>query len=69
MRKPTMAKRHFELLADVMRQTKPPCLGMTGPELEQAEAQWERTLAELTRALRTTNPAFNRDRFLAACGA
>ena len=69
MRTPHMEKRHFELLADVMRQTKPPCLGMTRPELEQAKAQWERTLAELTRSLRATNAAFDRDRFVRACGA
>ena len=67
-RKVDFQKRHFQFIADTIKETKPPHLGQTGPELTQALIQWERMVANFATNLRSTNPNFDRDRFIQACG-
>lgn len=63
-----MQRRHFELIAEGLAHSKPPFLGQTREEVNAAKAQWERTTANIASVLSTTNPNFNRAKFLKACG-
>lgn len=61
-----MTKKHFELIADALRNTRP-----DEDELKQVNAwevvhQWERDLFAIAAALATTNPRFDRERFIFA---
>jgi hypothetical protein len=47
-----MTRRHFQLIADALRESAAP----------------EHVARAMADALATTNPRFNRERFLAACG-
>ena len=54
-----MTRKDFQLIADVL-------VDVTGPVISsESRNQIAKALAS---ALRSTNPNFNRDRFLAACG-
>lgn len=56
----TMQRRHFELIAEVVRES------LAHRELGPCEAE---TLAQrFCATLRATNPNFNEARFLRACG-
>jgi hypothetical protein len=66
-----VTKKDFELLAGVMRAVR--------PDTDRAEtygkyrldlamiAQWDNTVRALVDALASTNPRFDRERFLKAC--
>lgn len=64
----TMQRRHFELIAEAMKRSKPPRLGMIADEQHIARAQWETCVSELATQCKLANSNFNRDRFLRACG-
>ncbi len=54
-----MTRQHFELIAAVLRDSKP------GPaQSDDRLAQWELMVKEFTEALARTNPGFDRDRFI-----
>lgn len=63
-----MTKRHFELIAQSLRDTQQPLMGWTREEIATGNIQWERDVSHMATALSSTNPNFNRDKFLAACG-
>ncbi len=59
----TMQRRHFELIAEALRDSKPE------PHWDaNKQAQWEVTINRFLAKLRSTNPNFNEARFLRACG-
>lgn len=58
-----MTKRDFELIADVLARTKP-----ASYEDDEAHGQWEKTVENFAHRLASTNPNFNRARFLRAAG-
>ena len=53
--------RHFAFIAAALKSTKPES---AGPELNQ----WASMVDTFASDCRATNPKFNRERFLAACG-
>lgn len=67
-----MQRRHFELIANVLKSAKPSpdCAdAKLLPKVHQYHVeQWDRTVGTFAKALHSTNPNFNRDRFLKACG-
>jgi hypothetical protein len=54
------AKRHYEQIADVMRETWPGCPA-------RGNEQWLMTLKALVRTFERDNPRFDAQRFIAAC--
>lgn len=61
----TMQRRHFELIAESLRSAKP----MPHDTDQSARlSQWVSTCNRFARDLNATNPQFNRERFLRACG-
>lgn len=57
MRRPTMTKMHFQLIADVIKSS-------------HLASDNQRVIAQdFAVALQCTNPAFDIERFMAACGA
>lgn len=63
---PYATKMHFQLVADVMKATKPTNDGEVGLFKDQT-AQWERTCLAFLNQFRSVNPSFDGDRFLKAC--
>lgn len=66
-----MTKKDFELLAAALHGAEPMAHGY--PSNPQAEYQaaygaWRLACRHVAHALATTNPRFDRDRFLQACG-
>lgn len=60
----TMTRQHFALIAETIAG-----FGHYDEEHAEQDARTRSDLAyEFVRALRATNPNFNRDRFLRACG-
>lgn len=57
-----MERRHFELIARVLEEQKP----SGWDDLE--DAMWRRIVHNFADALAPTNPLFDRERFLKACG-
>ncbi len=55
-----MRKKHFEAIAAALEFTRP----SGGDALEQ----WRSCVEAVTLAVATSNPAFDRERFLKACG-
>lgn len=58
-----MTRRDYVLLAQTMRSVRP------NPVYKDHRAQWCIDMLALATALRGTNPRFERDRFMVACGA
>ncbi len=58
-----MTRKDFELIAAALKGATP--LARDG---EKAMCQWQFIVFKMADALATTNPAFQRARFLAACG-
>ena len=56
-----MSKKDFELIAQVLSDTKPSVGG-------GARDQWDWVVVDFAGMLTNTNPNFDRDRFYAACG-
>lgn len=56
-----MQRAHFQLIADVLK-------GVKGFYPPVGEAQHENIAEAFADRLRSTNPNFNRSRFLEACG-
>lgn len=61
----TMQRRHFELIAEVLRATRSEFEGAASLTPKYVLA---RTVENFAKKLYATNPNFNRDRFLRACG-
>jgi hypothetical protein len=60
-----MSRQHFELIARVLRETP----RFRGEPFGEAVAEYRDDLARAFAAeLRATNPRFDRERFLRACG-
>ncbi len=57
----TMQRRHFELIAEIIN-------SIPAYDTESGEDARELAAIKFASALRATNPSFNRDRFLRACG-
>lgn len=68
-----MERRHFEALAGALRSVKPDRGNKYAPRSVQsaggaAHAQWLVTIGAVATACAQFNPAFQRERFLRACG-
>lgn len=57
-----MTKKDFELIANALRVAKQDCVS------DASLAGWAHTVAVITTTLATTNPRFDRARFLLAAG-
>lgn len=55
-----MTRKDYQLIANAFCDSK--------PVTETALTQWKNDVTILARALATTNPRFDRERFLKACG-
>jgi hypothetical protein len=58
---PPLTRQHFALIAATMQSNMPSVPG-------EALRQWCSTVKALADTLATTNPAFNRQKFILACG-
>jgi hypothetical protein len=56
-----MSRQHFQFLADVLKDSRP------YDDTEEA-AYWDRLVDRFADALHATNPRFDCDRFIRACG-
>lgn len=65
MNKPKMTSRHFELIAQAIVEARSTAVQLLPLGCDEAIDFAAEALAD---ALEGTNPAFNRDRFLKACG-
>ena len=63
-----MTKKDFELIAGAVRDIYWRAVNDNGMDEDQAEEPRELAAYALADALATTNPRFDRARFLAACG-
>lgn len=57
-----MSRKDFELIAGSLKFVKP------SEEAPQARRQWESTVDEFAKSLRSTNSNFDSNRFRRACG-
>ena len=65
----TITRKHFKLIAESLKDSTPEPRDFDTPEMyEVAAGQWRDCCKHVGGVLRQTNPAFNRDRFLDACG-
>ena len=62
-----MQRRHFQLIAEVLKDSRPEAFPESPVGLD-AHVQWGRTVEGMAIALASTNPGFDRARFLKACG-
>lgn len=77
-----LQRRHFELIASVIAETADSMLPVRSRDISQPSADFaadeqraraaeqyrETTAKAFARVLKASNPFFNRDRFLTACG-
>ena len=63
-----MTKKDFELIAATLKATRPPQQMENEFAISQQTMQHLIICREIADALATTNPRFDRERFLAACG-
>jgi hypothetical protein len=64
-----MTKKDFELLANALRVSKPTIDEAVYPLIAKVEyEQWLTSIEYIVDALRTTNPRFNKVKFMNACG-
>lgn len=65
-----MTKKDFELIAAALRASRPDPMRIAASEeyIEGCENQFRLSCETITKAVQTTNPRFDRARFLAACG-
>ena len=61
----SMQRRHFQMIANVFAQGQP--LGC-GPKSDAHRECWTALAESFASRLASTNPGFDRARFLAACG-
>lgn len=62
-----MMRQDFETIAEVLRETRPSKNGMTETDnQESARLAWEDVRNTFADRLATTNPRFDRSRFIAA---
>lgn len=57
-----MTKKDFDFISRVLKVVKP------RTESEWVDYQWERTVLAFAASLIATNPRFDKERFLSACG-
>lgn len=62
-RKVSLEHRHFAFIAAVLKDSKPEAHWDANKR-----AQWQVTVHRFIARCKSTNPKFNADRFLAACG-
>ena len=62
-----MTRKHFQAIADSLRDAKPPHMGDPAVYKVKLE-QWGRTCERMADTMRGFNPNFDRERFLSACG-
>ena len=55
-----MTRQHFQLIADTLRKVE--------PQQGKERTQWIDTIEQFRHDLAQTNPGFNEDKFLEACG-
>ena len=58
-----MTRKHFQLIADVLHKTRQELYWRDG-----AHETIDRLTEEFANELKKTNPCFNKDKFLRACG-
>lgn len=63
-----MQRRHFEVIAEALRVSKPNTPERPNSADLSVKWQWTRSVHVMADALDRTNPNFNRERFYAACG-
>ena len=73
MRKPTgLAKRHFEALAEALVASKPVLQDAYQENYQPLRsamfAQWQEDVQSVCRVCQNSNPRFDTQRFLTACG-
>lgn len=61
-----MTKKHFQLLADALKDSVISTSGIDTQEYVQV--QWEHCVERIAQACKESNPRFDRDRFFRACG-
>jgi hypothetical protein len=59
-----MTRKHFNALAETLRDCKP---SKNGDSFEERLSQWEQMVRRLSSTCRQLNPNFNESRFLSAC--
>lgn len=64
---PSMTRQHFELIAEVFAELRPG-FGFAHEVRSERYCQWEKSVFAMRDALARTNPSFNPQRFLRACG-
>lgn len=65
----TLTRKHFQSLAAALRSTKPTIEQCGYSEaLALATEHWAHTCRAIANVCATTNPQFDRAKFLAACG-
>ena len=63
-----MTKKDFELIAAALKEARMHWIIAETPDADSFRAGLYAAAKELAHALSTTNPRFDRERFLAACG-
>ena len=58
-----MSRKDYELIAEAFRDTRP----MDNASDPNLWSQWRTDVMHISRALRSTNPRFDQNRFVAAC--
>lgn len=59
----TMQRRHFQFIADALRETRP-----DDDSHSSVMLQWDQTVRTMAIKLERTNAQFNSSRFIEACG-
>lgn len=63
-----MTRRHFQLIADSLAAVRPDADTGNPARDRAAHHQWTTTVLRFAYDLAQTNPRFDRDRFIHACG-
>jgi len=63
-----MSQKHFELIQDAIKEARNHWLIGNAIDADSFRFGLKAAAEEIARALATTNPRFDRARFLAACG-
>ena len=63
-----MTRKHYKIIAESLKRTRPGSHSVLAGVALEEELQWNNTVTDLARVLSSTNPRFNRARFVEACG-
>lgn len=65
----SMTRKHFKLIAEALKDSEPsPSFFESGAIFDEAKAQWIRSCKSVASVLGQTNPSYDKNRFLDACG-